>query len=204
MPKKRRVMSKQDRRLQLIKATIKCIAKYGLSGTTMAQVTSEAGLSMGIVNLHFKSKEKLLIETLRYVTDEYNQGHAKIFDADTSISEKIQALVDFNFDPKITHKNKLAVWFSFFGESKARPTYKQICNQYDVDTEQAIVELFQQAIEEANYQGLDVSLIATGYTALVDGLWLDLLLVTKQITREKAHRIATNYLASFFPRHING
>ena len=59
---KRRAMSKQARREQLIQATIKCIAKNGLSGTTMADITREAGLSLGIVNLHFESKEKLLIE----------------------------------------------------------------------------------------------------------------------------------------------
>jgi TetR/AcrR family transcriptional repressor of bet genes len=199
---KQRVMSKEDRRSQLIKATIKCIAKNGLSGTTMAHVTKEAGLSLGIVNLHFKSKEKLLIETLRHVTDEYNLGQKKIFDSNLNSSEKMKALVDFNFNAKITHKNKLAVWFSFFGESKARPTYKQICNHSDVDTEGAMIKLFEQVINEEAYQDLDVELIATGYTALADGLWLDLLLVTKDITREKAHKITTNYLSSFFPRHF--
>ena len=39
-----------------------------MSNTTMAEISSEAGLSVGIVNLHFKSKERLLIETLRHVT----------------------------------------------------------------------------------------------------------------------------------------
>jgi AcrR family transcriptional regulator len=62
---------KEKRREQLIKATIKCVARSGLVGTTMADVTQQAGLSIGIVNLHFQSKEKLLIETLRYVAEEY-------------------------------------------------------------------------------------------------------------------------------------
>ena len=65
----RQSMSAQARRDQLILATIKCIATKGLSGTTMADITTEAGLSLGIVNLHFKSKEKLLIDTLRHLSD---------------------------------------------------------------------------------------------------------------------------------------
>ena len=73
-----RSMSKQARRKQLIQATIKCIAKNGLSSTTMADVTQQAGLSMGIINLHFQSKEKLLIETLQYISDEYTEGLNKI------------------------------------------------------------------------------------------------------------------------------
>mgnify|MGYP002640979156 FL=1 len=66
-----RSLSKQARRKQLIEATIQCIADKGLSGTTMADVTQRAGLSLGIVNLHFQSKEKLLIETLNFISDEY-------------------------------------------------------------------------------------------------------------------------------------
>ena len=47
--KNRRALPKEVRKEQLIQATIKCIAKHGLSGVTMARVTQEAGLSLGIV-----------------------------------------------------------------------------------------------------------------------------------------------------------
>ncbi len=199
---KRRAMSKEDRREQLIKATIKCIANKGLSGTTMADVTGEAGLSLGIVNLHFQSKDKLLVETLRYVTDEYNQGQAHIMDSTESTADKIQALVDFDFSAKICQKNKLAVWFAFWGESKSRPTYQAICSQSDIETETSITRLYEHAITEGGYDHVDVDLVSTGYTALVDGLWLDLLLTPARLNRDKAKLIAINYLSSFFPQHF--
>ncbi len=67
----KRTASKQARRWQLIQATIRSIANHGLADTTVATVSKEAGLSQGIVNLHFQSKERLLVETLRFVADEY-------------------------------------------------------------------------------------------------------------------------------------
>lgn len=73
-----RVQPPEIRREQLINATMKSIARNGLSGTTMAEVTREAGLSLGIANLHFKSKEKLLIETLKHMTGEYHGGQQEI------------------------------------------------------------------------------------------------------------------------------
>jgi TetR/AcrR family transcriptional repressor of bet genes len=199
---KRRAMSKKDRREQLIKATIKCIANKGLSGTTMADVTGEAGLSLGIVNLHFQSKEKLLIETLRHVTDEYNEGQQRIIASNASTAEKIQALVDFDFSAKICQKNKLAVWFAFWGETKSRPTYQAICSQSDIETETAISKLYEQAIIEQGYTEVDVDLVSTGYTALCSGLWLDLLLTPALLSRDKAKLISINYLSSFFPKHF--
>ena len=101
----RRTVSKEKRREQLIKSTIKCIARNGLSGTTMADVTSEAGLSLGIVNLHFQSKDKLLVETLRYVADEYKSGwDAIVADETLGTTDKVLALIDHEtvYEPRVT------------------------------------------------------------------------------------------------------
>lgn len=170
----------------------------------MADITGEANLSLGIVNLHFQSKEKLLIETLRYVADEYNEGQVRILGPQNhnDVGTKMQALIDFDLSAKVCQKNKLAVWFAFWGESKARPTYQTICSESDIDTESAILALFQQAIEEEGYQNVNPALMAKGYTALIDGLWLDLLITPKELDREMAKKITTQYLATVFPRHI--
>src|SRR5215216_1094708 len=70
--KRGRKASKETRQLQLIEATIDSLAKRGYSETTMADVADGAGLSRGIVNFHFESKEKLLVATLQYMADEYS------------------------------------------------------------------------------------------------------------------------------------
>jgi len=184
---------------------MKSIARNGLSGTTMATVTQEAGLSLGIANLHFESKEKLLNETLQYVTDEYTQGQREILNSDKyqNVAEKIQALLDFELSPKVLQKDKLAVWVAFWGEAKSRPVYQRIRAKADIQSENACRELFQAAIDEGGYKNIDADLLARGYTALIDGLWLDLLVAPKQFTRRKAKQIARHYLASAFPQHIS-
>ena len=60
----RRTATRAARRQQLIDATMKCIARKGIGSTTLADVAREAGLSQGIVNLHFRTKDNLLNETL--------------------------------------------------------------------------------------------------------------------------------------------
>lgn len=202
--KPRRAQPREVRREQLILATIKCIARHGLSGITMALVTREAGLSLGIANLHFESKEKLLLETLQYVTAEYSLGQAAILEDDsfTSITAKIEALLAFDFSARIIDKDKLAVWFAFLGEAKSRPTYRSICSRQDSVSEKALTTLFQQAIDEAPYQNADAQLLATGYISLVDGLWLNALVAPRRLGWKKAYRAARHYLASAFPQHI--
>lgn len=202
--KSRRVQPKEVRREQLIHATMRCIARNGLSGTTVAEVTREAGLSLGIANLHFQSKDKLLTETLRHVTDEYNRGQLGILSGDRydSVAEKLEAVVDFDFSARVATRDKMAVWFAFWGEARSRPTYQRICCDTDFATESALAEVFQAAIEEGNYSDLDASMLASGYTALVDGLWLNMLIAPQHLRRKQARVVARNYLVSAFPRHL--
>jgi TetR/AcrR family transcriptional repressor of bet genes len=184
---------------------MKCIEKNGLSATTMAQVTREAGLSLGIANLHFESKEKLLVETLRYVTEEYNVGLTAIMEDDNyaTTASRIEAVLKFDFSPAIIRRDKLAVWVAFWGESRARPTYQRICLRSDLSSENATGQLFQAAIDEGGYKNQDAAVLASGYTALVDGLWLDLLLCPGHLSRKKARQVARNYLANALPDHIS-
>jgi TetR/AcrR family transcriptional repressor of bet genes len=194
--RKRRALPKAERRNQLIRATIKCIAKKGLAATTMADITNEADLSVGIVNLHFKTKEQLLIETLRFVADEYKEGFDQIF-ANESMQglEKLKAIIDYDFSPKIINRNKLAVWFAFLGEVKARPIYQKICAQHDDEINREICKLFSSLLSKNSKRKDDFELIASAYSALTDGLWLDILLSPRRSAVEAARNAAWQYVS---------
>ena len=195
-----RTATREARREQLIDATMKCIGRKGLGSMTLADVASEAGLSQGIVNLHFQSKDKLLEETLRYIAEEYKQGWDSIVnDADLSPAEKIGALIEFDFSPDIAQPAKLSVWFAFWGESSSRPTYRDICNAADMQTTRSVLTLCRELGCRSKRRA---ELIATGYTALADGLWLDILVTPEDMNPQLARDISLNYMASFLPEHF--
>lgn len=188
----------------MIRATIRSVAKNGLADTTMSTVAREAGLSQGIINLHFQSKDRLLVETLRYIADEYKTSWEKALDgAGPSPAERLAALVEVDFNMPVCDRNKLAVWFAFWGESKSRPTYRKLCATRDIQYRKELGALCQLLIEEGGYQGLDAMVLATGLSAMTEGLWLDLLISPRSITREQARNICLAYLASAFPRHFS-
>jgi TetR/AcrR family transcriptional repressor of bet genes len=170
----------------------------------MADVTQQAGLSMGIVNLHFETKEKLLIETLRFISTEYTSGLTKIFNNEKlSTEEKITSHVSFDFSRKITDRNKLAVWFAFWGETKSRPTYLSICADYINEIATNLTKLFAELKDEGNYTSIDPELVCVCYTALSDGLWLDLLVTPRGLKPDQAQRVAMHYLGTQFYNHFS-
>ena len=199
----RRKVTKEMRRQQLIRATVKCVAKRGFAETTMADVTQEAGLSLGIVNLHFQSKDKLFVETLRYLSEEYEIAcQAAMAKAGPSAAERLAALVDLDFSTRVSDRRKIAVWFAFWGEAKSRPTYMHLCAEKDRRYEETVARLCQEIIDEGGYDRVRAPDIANGLSAMVNGLWLDLLMTPEDMDRDKAKSICRGYLAQTFPAHL--
>lgn len=200
---KRRTASKEERQEQLIQATIRSVASRGLSDTTMATVASEAGLSQGIINLHFQSKERLLVETLRYIADEYRQAWKKALKlAGESPATRLEALVLIDFRLPVCDRNKLAVWFAFWGESKSRPTYRKICAERDRAYRSEMIEACQALIDAGGYSGVDAESVAAGLSAMTAGLWLDMLTNPRSMSREDGRAICRQFLAATFNRHF--
>jgi TetR/AcrR family transcriptional repressor of bet genes len=199
-----RTAAPEERRQQLIEAAIRCIANRGLSETTIATVAQEAGLSQGIINLHFQSKDRLLTETLRYLADEYRNAFAEAVTlGESSPAAGLQAVVDLCFKRTICSREKLAVWFAFWGERRFRPTYRRICAARDNMHDDMVRVMCTRLCEQGDYPDVEPALVADGLSALTDGLWLDLLVRPETMSREQALRITRSYLADAFPRHFH-
>jgi TetR/AcrR family transcriptional regulator, transcriptional repressor of bet genes len=200
-PKRSRTEDKAVRRVQLIEATIDCIAKYGIVGTTLAKVTEVAGLSLGLVNFHFASKERLFEETLRYVASEHRDQWQKAIQApNLGDADRLMAIIDSFFHPTICSRKKLSVWFAFFGEAANRSTYRAIVEDIDEERHQVSMRLIRRIAGEGAV--LDPTLVSLTLEALVDGLWLNMLIYPKEFNREQAKMQVRGVLAIMFPHQF--
>ena len=198
-----KIKSKEVRQEELIAATMRCIARVGLSATTLQMVTREAGLSLGIANLHFQSKENLLRATLESVMREYHSGQFAILEDEGEVSPAVRLgrLLDFQFSARVTNREKMSVWFAYYGEASARPMYQKICASMDRLAANKLEQVLAALISTGGYQRLDAKQLATGYLAMIDGLWLSLLVAPRSLTKKNAKHIAATYLIDAFPRH---
>ena len=127
-----RKASRESRREQLIEATIETIAANGLSRTTLTEVANAAGLSHGLVNFHFRSKDRLLAETLLYLSEEYRQNWTRaLAAAGPSPAERLDALIRADYAPAISTPARLKAWCAFWGEAQSRPVYQETCGAND-------------------------------------------------------------------------
>ena len=69
-------------RAEIIDAALKLLGPHrSVSSLSLREVAREAGLSHGLVNFHFQSKENLLVETLLYLAEEYRLNWTSALEA---------------------------------------------------------------------------------------------------------------------------
>ena len=203
-PKTRRAKAKEERRLALIEATIRCIADHGLSGTTIAKVTELAGTSIGLANFHFDSTERLFEETLQHLADIERAVWQKLADDSQTPAERLVALMDTRFHPKVCTRNTLAVWFAFWGDAGARDIYRRVVGALDDERLDATVAIISALGPDAAGHPRDAMKTALGLEAFYDGLWLNHLLYPEDFKRLGCRQRALEHLAALFPTHFPG
>ncbi|MCO4812386.1 MAG: TetR family transcriptional regulator C-terminal domain-containing protein [Gammaproteobacteria bacterium] len=199
-----RTASRERRRGQLIAATMKCIARKGMSSTSIGDVAKEAGLSQGIVNLHFESKDNLLTETLRHLANDYKTRFNKALESSgPDAAAKLLAVMELDLRPSVIDRQKIAVWFAFWGEVKSRPTYRRICNEQDRYYDEVVATLCAEIIADGNYKDVNAASVATALTSMTNGMWLSYLLSPRSFNRDQAMRAITDLLRRYFPQHYS-
>ena len=188
---------KEIRREQLIEATIDCIARKGFSELTLAEVAETAKLSAGIVNFYFKSKDALLNATLQSMVGEYRKRwRASIEAAPPSPAAKITAMLEGDFQRLVANRKTVTVWYAFWGETRWRPDFMAVCQELNREFQSVAADLFAQL-------GVaDPMLVAKGFSAMSDGLWLDMLINPKETDRDVARRVVRRFLNGLFPDHF--
>jgi phenylpropionate dioxygenase-like ring-hydroxylating dioxygenase large terminal subunit/AcrR family transcriptional regulator len=191
-------MPQDSRREQLIAAAITAIGEHGLSNLTLGKVASLAGLTAGMVNFHFESKQDLLQATLESVAGEYRAiCEQAVAAAGRHPADALMALVRASFDERVAQPDKLAVWYAFWGESQARNDYMRICGASDQAFYDSVRALVAELAVDAPI--LDTRAAALGLCGLIDALSQEALAVRGDFDRPGAVETCRRYLANLFP-----
>ncbi|MFZ2103058.1 MAG: TetR/AcrR family transcriptional regulator [Oricola sp.] len=198
-----RKLSREERRKQLMEATIEVLAGRGYARTTLTEVAQHAGLSHGLVNFHFQTKEKLLTETLIYLAEEYRQNWTRALEnCPPDPASQIDALIRADFDTSIFTPARLSAWCAFWGEAQSRPMYQEECGSNDEEYNRMMEDTCRRLAEEGGY-AIEPEIAARVLRVTVEGVWLDMMTMSAPYGRDEALRTAMTCAAAFFPKHFN-
>jgi AcrR family transcriptional regulator len=184
----------QLRRQQLIDATLESLAEFGHSGTTVRVVCARAGLSPGMVKLHFEGIDDLIAASYayigKYVADIFEQAMAEAGDDPLN---RLRAVVDANFQAPVLARNKLPIWLSFWSlvptNAEIRKTHAMIYDRY-----RERLGILIERIAAAHSLDLDVRRTVFAFVAMIEGLWLQLCLEPSRFSLDTAESFAHSWI----------
>lgn len=189
-------------RQALIDATLSSIAESGIAQTSVSVIVDRAGLSRGMIHLHFGSKENLLVEAVRYAGETYFGHLTRFLDgAGSRPEDRITALIHCDLDEAVLNRQTINIWYAFRGEARENSPIASLTNTRD---ERLNTIIFRAFMELATAQGIEdaaqVARDAThGTLALLEGMWTDFLLHPGAFDRAVAKRIVFRFLNALFP-----
>ena len=156
-----------QRKQELIDAGIACLGKGGMSAFTIDQICTEAGVSRGLINHHFKTKEDLLVQIYADLTQHLVEqaGYA-------DPRQQLAEIIEVSFDQHSFNKSNLRAWLSIWSEVANIPALARLHQQrYQAYTSRIADALDIMARERGTR--VDSVRIARQMIALIDGLWLE-------------------------------
>ena len=182
------------RRGMLIDATTRSIAKYGYAGTTIERICDEAGVSRGLVNHHFGSKEELILQSYKQLCADWAYYTQDMMDEASEPEVALRAAISRNFDPKWFKRDYLSVWLGFWSAIPKSSELRKLDRAlYKLD-----LKIFQNLFERLGAKRgvrLDARLQAIGLMSLIEGLWLQWSLDQTSFTVEEAKAVCMGSVA---------
>jgi TetR/AcrR family transcriptional repressor of bet genes len=179
--------SANDRRRQLIDAGIVCLAKGGMSAFTIDQICREAGVSRGLINHHFTSKDELLVRIYADMTDHLVNGAERFHSMPPLV-----AIVEQSFDEASFNRSNLRAWLSIWGQVASNPELNALHRQ----RYSSYSDRIKSALGEASAT-LDIDSVARQFIALIDGLWLEYCLNSEGFSLGAAKQDCYRFLRAY-------
>jgi TetR/AcrR family transcriptional regulator, transcriptional repressor of bet genes len=192
------------RREQIVRATIRCLARDGYSGLTMKKVAREARVSQGILHYYFTDKRAILVAALEAVTADLDRRVA-VAQARGAREPRarLRALLTACLRLTAAAREFWIVFVEFWGEMMHDRGLREINAALYGRMRRQIGALIAQGIRAGTFRRVDVGEAAAVVLALVDGVSLQLTFDPKAFGVATAVRLCEDALTRYLEKEAS-
>lgn len=155
--------SSEERREQIIGATLRIVARKGFASVTLRDVAAEVGVVHGLIRHYFASRDELVAAAFDHaVSAELESEAAALADLDP-----IAALAAWL---ATTPENHYLVWIDAWSEAPRNPALAAALTRHHRDCERILADLIRRAVAAGAASSVEVDADSRMLTALADGV----------------------------------
>jgi AcrR family transcriptional regulator len=179
---------------EIIRATIRCLARSGFSQLTMKRLAAEAGVSQGILHYYFKDKRAILAAAAGHVMDDLDL-RAKSESANRrDAPSRLRAMIKACLAVATADREFWTVFVALWGESLHDPALASINKAAYQRARKAIGGIIEQGVRDGDFKPANIVDTSAMVLALIDGMSLQLTFDKSLLTLTRAERLCEKIL----------
>ncbi|MBP5858374.1 TetR family transcriptional regulator C-terminal domain-containing protein [Marivibrio halodurans] len=161
------------RRQELIDATFRCLCNHGSSEISVRLIAAEAGVSLGMVRHHFRTKDELLAATLQQLSDKVqSQTREALALPDLTPTERLHAFITACLHPGALDAKYVRARFLFWSLAQTNETIRTVHDRIYARFEKELRGLVGAVAEEKGLT-VDLDIVTLAIMALLKGIWVE-------------------------------
>ncbi len=189
------------RREQIVRATIRCLARDGYTRLTMKRVAREAGVSQGILHYYFADKRAMLAATLEVVARDLDRRVAAAQSrTGRDPRARLRALVRACLEVAVRRPEYWVVFVEFWGEMLHDRRLRDLNTEVYARTRRLIGRLIAEGVRAGRFRAVEPARAAAVVLGLVDGLSLQLTFDPEAFSVAEATRFCDDALGRYLAR----
>ena len=161
-----------DRQGRILEATIRLLARDGISGVSMRAVSREAGVALGLVNYHFEDKLSLIRAALHRVEEQ----DLAMVQPDPGLPPRERLLIGLRTfaEPEFLTTEYLSLRLQLWALARAHEDFEEINTHAQERYRAGLAQLIRDARPELSRKECDKR--AADIDVVQNGVWLTALL----------------------------
>ena len=186
----------EARRRDMLQAAAELICERGFGETRIADVAKRAGVSSALVIYYFGTRDRLLVDALRFSEESFYEGASRMLGEISTFSERLSKIVEWCCLPQLEGEvaGAWGLWFDLW----ATAFRHEVVAEARIDLDRRWRDLIEDVVRDGQASGevggdVDVRRFALTFSLLLDGLATQVALHDPEISTDLAYDIAIEY-----------
>jgi len=182
----------EARRIEMLRAAAELICERGFGDTRIADVAKRAGVSSALVIYYFGTRDRLLVDALRYSEESGYEAAEKMLAEIPSLRERLSFLIKWTCVPESDSDMPGAwgLWFDLWAQAFRHDEVKAGRVELDARWRAMIADAVKSADLDAD---VDARMFALEFSALLDGLSIQVALDDPEVDSAVAYDVAMRF-----------
>jgi AcrR family transcriptional regulator len=182
----------EARRVQMLRAAAELVCERGFSETRISDVAKRAGVSSALVIYYFGTRDRLLVDALRYSEESGYEAAERMLAEIPSLHERLSLLIKWTCVPEAENEipGAWGLWFDLWAQAFRHDEVKAGRVELDARWRRMIADAVESAELDTE---VDAKMFALEFSALLDGLSIQVALEDPEVDSKVAYDIAMRF-----------